>query len=74
MDWFKKHADTVLVLTGIIGSVLWMNHKFTQVDDRFAKIDLKFAEIEKDLAVMKAVLIVQGHMPKELAANFTVAP
>jgi hypothetical protein len=62
MDWFKKHTDTVVVLGGIIGSVLWMNHKFSEVDKRFSSL-------EKDMAVMKAVMIVQGHMPKELAAN-----
>lgn len=75
MDWFKKHVDTVIVMGGIVTSILWMNHKFTQVDEKFAKvdlrfaaIDLKFAELEKDMAVMKAVLMVKGQFPKELMA------
>lgn len=66
MDLIKKHVDTVIVLGGIITSILWMNHKFTQVDEKFAKVDLRFAEIEKDMAVMKAVLMVKGQYPKEL--------
>lgn len=72
MDLIKKHVDTVIVLGGIISSILWMNHKFTQVDNKFAKMDLKFADIEKDLAVMKAVLITRGEFPKELATNMDV--
>jgi hypothetical protein len=75
MNLFKKHVDTVVVLGGILSSVFWMNHKFTQVDEkftqvyeRFAKVDLKFAELEKDMAVMKAVLMVKDQFPKELMA------
>lgn len=53
MDWFKKHVDTVVVLSGILASVFWMNGKF--------------AELEKDMAVVKTVLIMQKIMPAELA-------
>jgi outer membrane receptor protein involved in Fe transport len=35
-NWIKKHVDTVIVLGGIISSLLWMNHKFAEVDKRFA--------------------------------------
>lgn len=55
MEWIKKHVDTVIVLGGILSSVLWMNHKF--------------AEIEKDIAIMKTVLIMQKIMPQELAVK-----
>lgn len=55
MDWVKKHVDTVIVLGGILSSVLWMNHKF--------------AEIEKDMAIVKTVLIMKNIMPQELAAK-----
>lgn len=55
MDWFKKHVDTVVVLGAILGSVLWMNGKFN--------------EIEKDMAVIKTVLIMKDIMPKELAVG-----
>jgi hypothetical protein len=62
MDLIKRHVDTVIVLGGILGSVMWMNHQFSNVDKQLANL-------EKDLAVMKAVLIVREVMPKELALN-----
>lgn len=53
MDWFKKHVDTVVILTAFAGGVLWINGKFN--------------EIEKDMAVIKTVLILKQIMPPELA-------
>jgi hypothetical protein len=55
MIWFKKHADTVMVLGGILSAMIWMNHKF--------------ATLEKDMAVIKAVLIMKNIMPPELATK-----
>lgn len=55
MDWFKKHVDTVIVLGGILGSMIWISGRF--------------AKIEQDLAVMKAVMVMQKIMPAELVAN-----
>lgn len=66
MELLKKHVDTVIVLGGILSAVLWMNHKFTEVDGRFTQVDARFAELEKDIAVIKAVMVTQGHMAKEL--------
>ena len=53
MDWMKKHVDTVIILTAFGASMLWMNGKFN--------------DIEKDIAVMKAVMIIKNIMPVELA-------
>ena len=53
MEWFKKHVDTVIILGGILTSIIWMNAKFNN--------------IEKDIAVIKAVLIMKNIMPQELA-------
>lgn len=53
MDWFKKHVDTVIILTAFAGAMLWMNGKFN--------------ELEKDIAVMKTVMIMKNIMPVELA-------
>lgn len=53
MEILKKHVDTVIVLSAIVGSMLWMNGKFN--------------EIEKDIAIMKTVLIMRDLMPRELA-------
>jgi len=55
MEWFKKHADTFVILGGILSSVMWMNGKFNQ--------------LEKDSAVIKAVLIMKNIMPAEVAKN-----
>lgn len=55
MDLFKKHVDTVIILTGILASVLWMNGKFN--------------EIEKDITIIKTVLIMKNIMPIELASK-----
>lgn len=53
MEWVKKHTDTVIILASFASSVLWMNGKFN--------------ELEKDIAVMKACLIMKNIMPSELA-------
>lgn len=62
MDWFKKHADTVVIITAIISSLLWMNTRFNEVDRRFS-------DMEKDFAIVKTVLIMKNVMPKELAKS-----
>mgnify|MGYP001588606428 CR=1 FL=1 len=55
MDWMKKHVDTVIILGAFGASMLWMNGKFN--------------EIEKDIAIMKAVLVMKNIMPSELAKD-----
>ena len=52
MDWFKKHTDAVMIIGAISASMIWMNCKFN--------------EIEKDIAVMKAVLVLKNILPVEL--------
>lgn len=53
MEWFKKHADALMVIAAIFGSMCWMNGRFN--------------EIEKDLTIVKTVLIMKKLMPVELA-------
>ena len=60
MDWLKKHTDTVMVLGTIVSSILWMNGRFNEIDKDMALIN-------KDMAVIKAVLIMRQIMPVELA-------
>jgi len=60
MEWFKKHSDTIVILSGIISSLLWMNMKFNEVHDQIN-------DIKTEIAVMKTVLIMQKIMPVELA-------
>jgi hypothetical protein len=60
MEWFKKHTDTVIILAAFAASVLWMNGKFNEINNRFF-------ELEKDIAVVKTVLLIQKILPSELA-------
>ena len=62
MDWMSKHVDTVIIIGSIITSMLWMNHQFNAVDGRFANI-------EKDMAVIKAVMVLRQILPPELAKH-----
>ena len=62
MDIMKKHTDTVVILSAFAGCILWMNSQFTNIDH-------KFSDLEKDLAVIKAVLVIKNIMPNELAKN-----
>lgn len=55
MDWFKKHADTVVVLGAIVSSITWMNVRFSQLD--------------KEISTIKTVLLVKGIYPAELVKN-----
>ncbi len=62
MDWFKKHTDTVIILSAIIGSMLWMNGKFSDVDRQIS-------HLEKEISIIKAVMIIKNILPPELAAK-----
>jgi hypothetical protein len=55
MEWFRKHTDEMIVLSGIVCSMIWMNGKFN--------------EIENDIAIIKAVLVIKNIMPQEIASN-----
>ena len=63
MDWFKKHADTIIILAGFASAVFWMSGKFSSLEK---DIDTRFASLEKDMAIIKTVLIMKNVMPKEL--------
>lgn len=54
-NWLKNHADTIVIISAIVCSLIWMNGKFN--------------DIEKDLAVIKTVLVMKGIMPSELAKS-----
>ncbi len=60
MEWIKKHTDTVIIVTAIASSMLWMNGKFNDIDKQFS-------EIEKEIAIIKTVLVMRNILPAELA-------
>lgn len=64
MDIIKKHVDTVIVLGGIVGSLLWMNGKFSDLNDRFTN---QFHELKQEIVMIKTVLIMKNILSNELA-------
>lgn len=59
-NWFSKHVDTVIVLTAIMSSILWMNGKFSYIEKEISRID-------KEISVIKAILIIKHILPPDLA-------
>ncbi len=59
MDVLKKHYETLTILGGmvviVVGCCMWINGKFASIEQRLVRIE--------------TVLIMQGIMPKELAAK-----
>ena len=58
----------------------WMDMKFdnvndrfvamdTRINERFTAIDTRFSAIEKDIAVIKAVLIMKNIIPQDLTKS-----
>jgi hypothetical protein len=58
----KKHADTVVILGAIVSSILWMNSKFNDVNDKLHDIENRVTKIE-------TVLILRNIYPSELAST-----
>ena len=73
MDWIKKHVDTVAVIGSILGALVWMQTQFTKVNDKMISINdevkKEIASVQKDVAVIKAVLMMKNIMPPELVAK-----
>lgn len=55
MDWFKKHADTIVIL-GSFALCFWTMNE-------------KISHIEKELTIIKTVLILKNIMPVEMAVR-----
>jgi hypothetical protein len=62
MELVKKHVDTVIVLGGILGAVLWMNSSIHDIENRIVNV-------EKRLTVIETVMIMQGTNIKGIALN-----
>ena len=84
MNFFKKHAETTVIIISILGSIIgsmsWMNGKFNDIDLKFARVDQNFLEfekeisnrfvvIEKDVAIIKTIMLMKNMMPEALAAE-----
>ena len=61
-DFFKQYSNAIIVLTAVCGSLLWMNSRFNEIDQRFSNL-------EREVAIVKTVMIMKNVMPVELAAK-----
>tara|TARA_R110000868_G_scaffold383225_1_gene650020 strand:+ start:1295 stop:1489 length:195 start_codon:yes stop_codon:yes gene_type:complete len=61
-EFLKRHADTIVVLSAIFSSFLWMNGKFSEIEK-------DMANIKQEVAILKTVLIMKNIMPVELAVK-----
>ena len=57
MNWFRQHADTIVILGTFASCFLWLNEKMND----------QFNQLNKDMAVIKTVLIMKNIMPTEVA-------
>lgn len=60
MEWFKKHADSLMVIAALAGSMIWMNGEFSSINK-----DL--SAMRTEMAVIKTVLLMKQILPSELA-------
>jgi hypothetical protein len=57
MEWFKQHADTLVILSSFALCFWHLNEKINSLDK----------EVSKELAIIKTVLLIKNIMPSELA-------
>lgn len=57
MNWFKKHVDTVIVLSGILISVFWMNSSINNIEKEMGKMSVQ----------MQSMQIFMGDINKEMS-------
>lgn len=66
MDRLKKHADTVVVVSGLVGAVIWMTTSLHNVENR---INDKITSLDKRLIAIETVMMTQGYNIKGIAAS-----
>ena len=62
MEWVQVITIIVSILVPMMGCFGWLLHKI-------GKIEEKISHIEKDLAVIKAVLIMRGILTESMVAS-----
>lgn len=62
MEWFKKHADTVMIIGSVVGAALWMQSSIH-------RLEMEFMAMQKEMAIIKTVLILKNIMPSEFAGK-----
>lgn len=78
MSFFKKHADTAVVIATILTVMIWMHSEVKEVKNEFriefkeihkeiAAIKSDLSDVRREVTVVKTVLIMKNIMPPELA-------
>jgi hypothetical protein len=60
MEWFKRHSDSIAVISVLAASMVWMNGKFSDIDK-------EISGLKTDVAIIKTVMLMNKIMPTELA-------
>ena len=69
MDWIKKHTDTCIILSGVIGSFLWMNGSINDIKKEIVSVQKEVSEVQKEVAIIKTVLLLKNIIPPELVKH-----
>lgn len=65
--WIKDKGLELIIGGILIGNFYWFDAKFDHINDKFDKIDERFVVLEKDVAVIKAIMLMKNILPAELA-------
>ena len=49
-NWLTKHADTLVIISSIIGSILWNNSQFND-------LTREISNVKQDVAIVKTILM-----------------
>lgn len=69
MDWFKKHADAVMVLAALFGGFIWIDGKFDKINDRFEKVHERLTILEKEVSNIRTIMNFSGIRTPEVAIH-----
>lgn len=70
MERLKKHADTVVVISTLVGAVVWMTTSLHNVENR---LNDKITSLDKRLIAIETVMMTQGYNIKGIAINKPIA-
>ena len=66
MSKLKEHADTLTVISVLIGAAIWMTTQLHNLENR---LNDKMTSLDKRLIVIETVMTHQGYNVKGIAAN-----
>ncbi len=49
MNWFSKHADSIAVIGVVIGTMIWMNTQFNQIQQDMGSLKKDMIALKEDV-------------------------